>query len=111
MLRSDFVEADPNHADLFWIYGCPNGDTILPAIRWIQRWRVHWNASVRAHAPRHVLVVGHEEGWAEVWRYLVHWLRGAKGDHSNQANGWDRTPRDPTPWDPTPWDPTPWDPT
>ena len=90
LLSSPHAEADPAKADLFWIYGCPNGDTILPAVRWIQqRGGPWWNASVTAGKPRHVLVVGHEEGWAEVWRYLVHWLRGAAGDHANKHGTWD----------------------
>jgi hypothetical protein len=97
LLRSDHVEADPRQADLFWVYGCPNGDTILPALRWIKERYPFWNASVAASAPRHVLVVGHEEGWAEVWRYLVHWLRGVKGDHANKAGTWDELhPASPT---------------
>ena len=36
-----------------------------------------------------MIVAGHEEGWAEVWRYLIHWLRGAVGDHANKAHTWD----------------------
>ena len=89
LLRSDFVEADPAAADLYWVYGCPNGDTILPAIAWIKQSHAHWNASVAAGVPRHVIVAGHEEGWAEVWRYLIHWLRGAVGDHANKGHTWD----------------------
>ena len=89
LLRSEHSEADPARADLFWVYGCPNGDTILPALRWIWTRHPHWNASVVAGRPRHVLVVGHEEGWAEVWRYLVHWLRGPDGDHANKLHVWD----------------------
>ena len=98
LLASDHAEADPANADLFWVYGCPNGDTILPAIRWIrQRGGPWWNSSVTAGAPRHVLVVGHEEGWAEVWRYLVHWLRGPTGDHANHHHTWDELhPASPT---------------
>ena len=83
LLRSEFVEADPRRADLFWMYGCPNGDTVLPAIRWVQRTYPYWNASVGARVPRHVWAIAHEEGYAEVWRYLVHWLRGDTGDHAN----------------------------
>lgn len=70
VLKSTFLEPDPAYADLFWIYGCPNGDTIMPSLRWIKMTHPHWNASVRAAAPRHVLVVGHEEGWGEVWSLL-----------------------------------------
>ena len=57
-------------------------------VRTLETRRPYWNASVAAGKPRHVLVVGHEEGWAEVWRYLVHWLRGPKGDHANKARTW-----------------------
>ena len=97
LLRSEYLEADPRSADLYWIYGCPNGDTILPALRWIKTAYPFWNASVAAHAPRHALVVGHEEGWAEAWRYLVHWLRGPTGDHANAAHKWDELhPASPT---------------
>lgn len=97
LLRSDHLEADPARADLFWVYGCPNGDSILPALRWVQQRHEHWNASVRAQLPRHVLVVGHEEGWAEVWRYLVHWLRGTSGDHANKRQTWNELhPASPT---------------
>ena len=97
LLRSEYVEVDPFKADLFWVYGCPNGDMILPTIRWIQRAHPHWNASVIAGRPRHALVVGHEEGWAEVWRYLVHWLRGPSGDHANKQHAWDELhPASPT---------------
>ena len=97
LLRSEYLEADPRSADLYWIYGCPNGDTILPALRWIKTAYPFWNASVAAHAPRHALVVGHEEGWAEAWRYLVHWLRGPTGDHANAAHAWDELhPASPT---------------
>lgn len=97
LLRSEHAEPDPSKADLFWVYGCPNGDTILPTLRWIRQRHPYWNASVRAHKPRHVLAVGHEEGWAEVWRYLVHWLRGTEGDHANHARGWDELhPASPT---------------
>jgi hypothetical protein len=89
LLRSKHVTADPAAADLYWIYGCPNGDMILPALHWVQTSHTHWNTSVAAHKPRHVLVVGHEEGWAEAWRYLVHWIRGEKGDHGNKRHTWD----------------------
>lgn len=89
LLRSEFVEPNAAEADLYWIYGCPNGDTLLPALRWVQAHFPQWNASVGAQRPRHVVVIPHEEGWAEVWRYLVHWLRGASGDHANERGTWD----------------------
>jgi hypothetical protein len=89
LLRSDHFEPRANHADLFWIYGCPNGDTILPALRWVRQHAPYWNVSVGAGLPRHAIVVPHEEGWAEVWRYLVHWLRGSLGDHANARGTWD----------------------
>ena len=47
-------------------YGCPNGDTVLPVLRWVKRVLPFWNASVREGRARHVIAVGHEEGWAEV---------------------------------------------
>ena len=67
LLASDNLEPDPSKADYFWLYGCPNGDTIMPMLGWIKQHLPHWNASVRAGVPRHVLAIGHEEGWSEVW--------------------------------------------
>lgn len=88
LLLSDHLEPDPSKADLFWVYGCPNGDTVLPMLRWIKRSFPFWNASVRANAPRHVIAVGHEEGWSEVWALLGRWL-GPNFDHANHGKGWD----------------------
>ena len=63
---------------------------MLPALSWIKSAHPHWNASVRDGVARHVMVSAHEEGWAEVWRYLVEWLRDVKGgDHSNELRRWD----------------------
>ena len=45
-----------------------------------------------AGRPRHALVVGHEEGWAEVWRYLALWVEDRARpnvDHSNGDGSWD----------------------
>jgi hypothetical protein len=75
-------------ADLFWVYGCPNGDTVLPMLRWIKRAQPFWNTSVREGQPRHMIAVGHEEGWAEVWNLLGRWL-GPNFDHANHGHGWD----------------------
>ena len=97
LLRSAHVEADPSKADLFWIYGCPNGDTILPALQWIARTRPQWNASLAGNTAKHVLVSGHEEGWAEVWHNAQHWLRGEHADHENIRHRWDAVhPASPT---------------
>jgi len=54
----------------------------------VKRALPHWNASVREGMPRHVIVVGHEEGWAEVWQLLGRWMAG-NGDHANHRHGWD----------------------
>ncbi|KAL3917847.1 MAG: hypothetical protein SGPRY_006242 [Prymnesium sp.] len=96
MLSSDHLEPDPTRADLFWIYGCPNGDTILPMLSWIKLHLPYWNASVRAGSARHVLTVGHEEGWSEVWALLGRlddsvrrWLASPLVDHSNRRHSWD----------------------
>ncbi|KAL1526918.1 hypothetical protein AB1Y20_015609 [Prymnesium parvum] len=89
LLASDYLEPDPQRADLFWIYGCPNGDTVMPMLAWIKRHRPYWNASVRMGVPRHVMVVGHEEGWSEVWSSLGRWLNGPGLDHDNMAHTWD----------------------
>ena len=43
---------------------------------------------MREGMPRHVIVVGHEEGWAEVWQLLGRWMAG-NGDHANHRHGWD----------------------
>ena len=88
LLLSEHLEPDPMRADLYWVYGCPNGDTILPVLRWIKRAHPFWNASVREWRARHVIAVGHEEGWAEVWNLLGRWL-GPNFDHSNVHRGWD----------------------
>lgn len=88
LLLSDHLEPDPQRADLFWVYGCPNGDTVLPMLRWIKRARPFWNASVAEGRARHVIAVGHEEGWAEVWNLLGRWL-GPNFDHANHRHGWD----------------------
>lgn len=88
LLLSPYLEPSPERADLFWLYGCPNGDTVLPALRWLKRALPFWNASVREGRARHVVVVGHEEGWAEVWQLLGRWLAG-NGDHANHLHGWD----------------------
>ena len=88
LLLSPHLEPSPERADLFWVYGCPNGDTVLPMLRWIKQHLPFWNASVREGRARHVAVVGHEEGWAEVWQLLGRWLAG-NGDHSNHLHGWD----------------------
>ncbi|KAL1496641.1 hypothetical protein AB1Y20_014244 [Prymnesium parvum] len=90
LLRSEHLSPTPAAADYFWYYGCPNGDMVLPALRWIWRTYPMWNDSVRRGTPRHVMVVAHEEGWAEVWRYLVEWLRHTPGgDHANSGGRWD----------------------
>ena len=88
MLLSANLEPDDTKADYFWVYGCPNGDTILPTLRWVKERRPFWNASVQEGAARHVLAVGHEEGWAEVWSLLGRWL-STNGDHENRRGGWD----------------------
>ena len=44
---------------------------------------------VAAGLPRHVIAIGHEEGWSEVWSLLGRWLQGARFDHANMANTWD----------------------
>ena len=88
MLLSANLEPDDTKADYFWVYGCPNGDTILPTLRWVKEQRPFWNASVQEGAARHVLAVGHEEGWAEVWSLLGRWL-STNGDHENRRGGWD----------------------
>jgi len=88
LLLSDHLEPDPSKADLYWVYGCPNGDTVLPVLRWVKRVLPFWNASVREGRARHVIAVGHEEGWAEVWSLLGRWL-GPNFDHSNSRRGWD----------------------
>ena len=87
MLLSANLEPDDTKANYFWVYGCPNGDTILPTLRWVKEQRPFWNASVQG-AARHVLAVGHEEGWAEVWSLLGRWL-SRNGDHENRRGGWD----------------------
>ena len=87
-MLSPHLEPSPERADLFWLYGCPNGDTVLPVLRWLKRSLPFWNASVREGRARHVVVVGHEEGWAEVWQLLGRWLAG-NGDHPNHLHGWD----------------------
>jgi hypothetical protein len=68
VLSSPFLEPFPSRADLFWIYGCPNGDVILPKLFWVKHaagsfWNVSVAAGTRAH---HVIAIPHEEGWAEV---------------------------------------------
>ena len=88
LLMSDYLEPDPERADLFWVYGCPNGDTVLPMLRWIRRTFPFWKEAVREGVPRHAMAVGHEEGWAEVWQLLGRWL-GPNFDHSNHGRGWD----------------------
>lgn len=60
----------------------------MPTLRWVKRALPHWNASVREGLPRHIMVVGHEEGWAEVWQLLGRWMAG-NGDHANHRHGWD----------------------
>ena len=74
LLLSEHLEPDASRADLFWVYGCPNGDTVLPVLRWIKRSFPFWKMAVLAGAARHVVAVGHEEGWAEVWQLLGRWL-------------------------------------
>ena len=86
LLLSDHREPDPSKADLFWIYGCPNGDTILPMLSWIKGRFPFWNASVAGNVPRHAIAVGHEEGWSEVTRSgcsSARWL-GPNFDHANR---------------------------
>ena len=51
-MLSPNLEPLPERAELFWVYGCPNGDTVLPTLRWIKRALPFWNASVRERAPR-----------------------------------------------------------
>ena len=58
LLLSPYLEPSPERADLFWVYGCPNGDTVLPMLRWIKRHLPFWNASVREGRARHIAVVG-----------------------------------------------------
>eukprot|EP00966_Prymnesium_polylepis_P239448 5537520-Prymnesium_polylepis.1 len=76
----------------------PPAPAVLPALRWIQQALPFWNASVDAGVARHVMVTAHEEGWAEVWRYLVEWLRDLPGgDHPNDSGLWDQIhPASPT---------------
>lgn len=88
LLLSDHLESDASRADLFWVYGCPNGDTVLPMLQWIKRTFPHWSDAVRDGRPRHMIASGHEEGWAEVWQLLGRWL-GPNMDHANQRHGWD----------------------
>ena len=88
LLLSDHLEPDPERADIFWVYGCPNGDTVLPMLRWIKRTLPFWKSAVREGVPRHVIAVGHEEGWSEVWSLLGRWL-GPNFDHANSRHGWD----------------------
>ena len=88
LLLSEHLEPDASRADLFWVYGCPNGDTVLPVLRWIKRSFPFWKMAVLAGAARHVVAVGHEEGWAEVWQLLGRWL-GPNFDHANSGRGWD----------------------
>ena len=88
LLLSKHLEPNPERADVFWVYGCPNGDTVLPMLRWVKRAHPFWSAAVRAGQPRHVMAVGHEEGWSEVWQLLGRWL-GPNFDHSNHGHGWD----------------------
>ena len=88
LLASDHLEPNASRAELFWIYGCPNGDTVLPGLRWVKTRFPHWAAAVRAGVARHVMAVGHEEGWAEVWSLLGRWI-GPSGDHGNHRGLWD----------------------
>jgi hypothetical protein len=77
LLLSDHLEPDPSRADLFWVYGCPNGDTVLPMLRWIKRTFPFWKAAVQAGVAKHAIAVGHEEGWAEVPSHGSHTPRVA----------------------------------
>ena len=88
LLQSDYLEPDPERADLFWVYGCPNGDTVMPMLRWIKRTFPFWKQAVSDGEARHVIAVGHEEGWSEVWQLLGRWL-GPNFDHPNQHHNWD----------------------
>ena len=92
VLASDHLEPDAARADLFWVYGCPNVETVLPALAWVKRAHPHWAAAVAEGRARHVLTVPHEEGWAEVWRYLALWVEDRSRpnvDHSNGDGSWD----------------------
>ena len=92
VLASDHLEPDAARADLFWVYGCPNVETVLPALAWVKRAHPHWAAAVAEGRARHVLAVPHEEGWAEVWRYLALWVEDRSRpnvDHSNGDGSWD----------------------
>ena len=60
----------------------------MPTLRWVKQELPYWNASVREGVARHVVVVGHEEGWAEVWQLLGRWI-GWDADHANHKRGWD----------------------
>ena len=46
LLRSEHLAPSAEAADYFWIYGCPNGDTLLPALRWVNASAAHWREAV-----------------------------------------------------------------
>ena len=57
-------------------------------IKLLEKVEEHWWEGELLGVPRHVIAVGHEEGWAEVWQLLGRWI-GWDADHANHRKGWD----------------------
>ena len=88
LMRSKYVVADPAKAQAFWVYGCTEENTVLPAMRWVRSEFPHWNAYVDAaraknssnagdvYAPRappnHYILTPNEDGWSSIWRSSMH---------------------------------------
>ena len=86
ILKSPYNEPRAEKADVFWYYGCPNGDMFLPAVDWIKKNFPWWNKSVADNVPRHVVASPQEEGIAEIWGHIEPWLRNR--DVSNRKGTW-----------------------